>query len=158
MRVVSSPSCFIFLADAGARCRFTHDVRGYLSAKPGDVKFPAPSDLSTQPPFVILGDGVAKNVANQPAETHSSLDPTTLCPIYSETGKCRHGFKCRFLGAHAMAAVDGFPDELSLVVDGDKAAHAAISAAELNFVDPDVRKQLRTRKVIPFHQPRGQLN
>ena len=103
---------------------------------------------------MILGDGGAKNVANQFAETHSSLNPTT-CAIYSETGKCRHGFKCRFLGAHAKAAVDGFPDELALVVDEDKTAHAAISAAELNFVDPDVRKQLRTRKVVSFHPPRG---
>ena len=50
------------------------------------------------------------------------------------------------------AAPGGFSDELSLIVDGDKVAHVAISAAELNFVDPDVRKQLRTRKVTtPIH-------
>ena len=102
-----------------------------------------------------LGDGEAKIVANQVAQTTSSLDPTTICPVYSETGKCRHGFKCRFLGAHVKAEGDDFSDELSLIVDGDKAAHAAVSTAELNFVDSDVRKQLRTRKVIAFHPPRG---
>ena len=53
------------------------------------------------------------------------------------------------------AAGDDFSDELSLVVDGEKAAHTAVSSAELNFIDPDVRKQLRTRKVIAFHPPCG---
>jgi len=108
-----------------------------------------------QDPFVFPGDGEVKNVANQVPEFSSSLDPTTICPVYSETGKCRHGFKCRFLGAHVRAAGDGFSDELSLAFDGEKAAHTAVSSAELNFVDPDVRKQLRTRKVIAFHPPRG---
>lgn len=108
--------------------------------------FPAPSDLSHEPPFVILGD-----VSDQVAESQSSLDPRTICPVHSETGKCRHGFKCRFLGAHVKTAENGLSDELSLVVDGGKAAHAVVSAAELNFVDPDVRKQLRTRKVATFH-------
>lgn len=102
-----------------------------------------------------LGDGETKNTANKVAETGASLDPTTICPLYSETGKCRHGFKCRFLGAHGKVPEDEFSDELSLVVDGEKAAHAAVSAAELNFVDPDVRKQLRTRKVTAFHPPCG---
>ena len=76
-----------------------------------------------------------------------------MCPVHSETGKCRHGFKCRFLGAHVEAAGDGISDESSLIIDGEKAAHAAVSAAELNFVDPDVRKQLRTRKVTTFYSP-----
>lgn len=83
-----------------------------------------------------------------------SLDPTTICPVYAETGRCRHGFKCRFLGAHVKAAGCS-SDELSLVVDGEKVAHVAVSAAELNFIDPDVRKQLRTRKVVTFHPLRG---
>lgn len=105
---------------------------------------------------MLPGDGEADNVANQVTGVSSSLDPTAVCPVYSETGKCRHGFKCRFLGAHVKATGNGFPDELSLVIDEDKAAHAAVSAAELNFVDSDVRKQLRTRKVIlAFHLPRG---
>lgn len=97
------------------------------------------------------------NVANQVAETQSSLDPTTVCPVHSETGKCKYGFKCRFLGAHAKATEDDFPDEssISLVIDGEKAAHTALSAVELNFVDPDVRKLLRTRKVTAFCPPRG---
>lgn len=99
---------------------------------------------------MIFEDVEARKVASEGAETHSSLDPTTMCPIHSETGKCRHGFKCRFLGAHAKVVGDGFSDELSLIVDGDKAAHAAVSSMELNFVDSDIRKQLRTRKVITF--------
>lgn len=66
-------------------------------------------------------------------------------------GRCKHGFKCRFLGAHAKTMEDGLSDELSLVVDGEKAAHVAVSTVELNFIDPNVRKQLRTRKVTNFH-------
>ena len=130
-----------------ARCRFTHDLQGYLSAKPRDVKFPTLSDLSNQPPFVSLDDSEVRGVANQATGVRSSLDPATTCPVHAETGKCKHGFKCRFLGAHAEGGSSG---ELSLVVDGEKVAHAAVSAAELNFVDPDIRKQLRTRKVTTF--------
>jgi hypothetical protein len=104
---------------------------------------------------VFPGDGEVKNFANRVAEINSSLDPTTMCPVYSETGKCKHGFKCRFLGAHVKATEDDFSDELSLAFDGEKAAHTAVSSVELNFVDPGVRKQLRTRKVIAFHPPRG---
>ena len=94
------------------------------------------------------GDGEVKNVAIQVAKFSSSLNPTTISPVYSETGKCRYGLKCRFLGAHVRAAGDGFSDELSFAFDGERAEHMAISSAESNFVDPDVRKQLRTRKVI----------
>ena len=47
-----------------------------------------------------------------------------------------------------------FSDELSFAFDGERAEHMAISSAESNFVDPDVRKQLRTKKVIAFHPPR----
>ena len=89
------------------------------------------------------------------AGIQSSLDPTTTCPVHSETGKCRYGFKCRFLGAHVKTAENGLSDELSLVIDGEKAAHEAVSASELNFVDPVVRKQLRTRKVTKFYSPCG---
>ena len=104
---------------------------------------------------MTLGDVNANTVANQVVETQSSLDPETRCPVHSETGSCRHGFKCRFLGAHVKSLKNGFSDELLLVVDGEKAAHAAVSAMELNFIDPDVRKQLRTRKVTMFHPPCG---
>lgn len=104
---------------------------------------------------MILANAEAKNPVNPVAEIQSSLGPTTICPVYSETGKCKHGFKCRFLGAHVKVARNGISDESSLVVDGDKVAHAAVSAVELNFVDPDVRKQLRTRKVMTFHSVRG---
>ena len=126
-----------------------------LSAKPRDIKFPAPSDLSIQPPFVFPGDEEAKNVANQATGVGSSLDPTTVCSVHSEIEKCKYGFKCRFLGAHVKVAGDDFSDELSFVVDGDMVARAAVSAAELNFIDPDVRKQVCTRKMITFHPPLG---
>lgn len=104
---------------------------------------------------MIPGDAKANTVAVQVAETRSSLDSTTICPVHSEMGECKHGFKCRFLGAHAKTAENGSSDQLSLVVDGEKVAHAAVSAVELNFVDPNVRKQLRTRKVTGFNSPRG---
>ena len=147
--------CRVFVhAVEESRCRFTHDVKRYLAAKPRDIKFPALSDISIQLPFASLGDEGARTDANQVAESRSSLDSTTICPVYAATGRCKHGFKCRFLGAHVKATADDFSDELSLVVDGDKAAHAAVSAAELNFVGPDVRKQLRTRKVVTCHSSR----
>ena len=104
---------------------------------------------------MIPGDAEVNDVANQVTETQSSLDPTTICPVHAETGKCRHGFKCRFLGAHVRTAKNGSSDELSFVIDGEKVAHAAVFSAELNFVDPNVRKQLRTRKVTKSHPTRG---
>ena len=104
---------------------------------------------------MIPGDGEGDGVAEQVFEAQPSLDPTTTCPAYSETGRCRHGFKCRFLGAHLKATGDNFSGELSLTVDDEKATHTAVSAVELNFVDSDVRKRLRTRKVTPFYSSRG---
>jgi tRNA-dihydrouridine synthase 3 len=75
-----------------------------------------------------------------------SIDFTTACPVFTETGSCQHGFKCRFLGAH-VRKVATEPESYELVKDGDKQAKSALTSNELNFIDNDVKKALQKRKV-----------
>jgi tRNA-dihydrouridine synthase 3 len=121
------------------RCRFTHDISAYLAAKPRDILFPSASSLTEFPPFVQARHDSSSNDA-----ATSTIDFDTVCPVFEETGHCRHGLKCRFLGGHAQRGDDG---EIVLVVDTEKEARAAISTTELNFVDADTLKLLRSRKV-----------
>jgi len=72
------------------------------------------------------------------------VDKSAICPVFSETGECRYGLKCRFLGGHVQKDSSG---NLVLIVDEEKKARSAISAKEVNFVGPDVLKLLRSRKV-----------
>ena len=118
-----------------SRCRFIHDIPSYLSAKPRDIYFSSISLFSDTPPFLPL-----------PEETYStSIDPTTICPVYQETGYCRHGFKCRFLGGHVRTDPDS--GDLVLLRDEEKMARTALSSKEVNFVEGDVMKLLRSKKV-----------
>ena len=94
------------------------------------------SDIS---PYAPPQDSLTK-----PHPDFPSLDMSTVCPVFAETGECRYGFKCRFLGGHVRTAETG---ELSLVGDEDKKARAALTAHEVNFVGADVQKALRSRKV-----------
>ena len=99
------------------RCRFSHDVFAYLSAKPQDLRFPSSSDLSDKPPFVEVPAEDAEMVdADFP-----SVNFSATCPIFEKIGECRHGLKCRFLGAHAQKTMDndGKPS-LQLVIDEEK--------------------------------------
>lgn len=121
------------------RCRFTHDVSAYLTAKPRDIHCPSHEDISTEPPFVRLPD-----VEMSEEGPRSSLDPTTTCPVFQRVGECKHGLKCRFLGNHVRTREDG---ELELVVDEDKKAHVAASETEVNFIDADSLRKIRTKKV-----------
>jgi tRNA-dihydrouridine synthase 3 len=86
-----------------------------------------------------------------PHEKFKSIDVTTRCPVWDELGECRYGFKCRFLGGHVKITPAGestdVTEELTLVADEDKKAHAAVSMKEINFVGADVQKALRSRKV-----------
>ncbi|KAF8651519.1 hypothetical protein AX16_004715 [Volvariella volvacea WC 439] len=126
------------LCEFGDSCRFSHDITAYLAAKPRDLRVPSTSEaleklFSQQEPV--------------PEEHTSSVDPTTVCPIYAETGECRYGYKCRFFGGHSKADDTG-----NLVManpDENKKAQAALTAHELNFVGPDIQKALRSRK-YPF--------
>ena len=74
----------------------------------------------------------------------TSLDPNTTCALFKRTGECKHGLKCRFLGSHSRIQEGG---ELELLVDEEKKAHVAASEAEVNFVDADTLRKIRTKKV-----------
>ncbi|KAH9847034.1 zinc finger dihydrouridine synthase [Lenzites betulinus] len=134
-KVASGRQC-----EFGSECRFTHDVSAYLAAKPKDIHFPSSEDLSDSPPFVRLPDA---EMAEDGDPTKSSLDSTTTCAIFKHTGECKHGLKCRFLGSHVRTKEDG---ELELVVDQDKKARVAASETEVNFLDADSLRKIRTKK------------
>uniref|UniRef100_A0A8H7XP70 tRNA-dihydrouridine(47) synthase [NAD(P)(+)] n=1 Tax=Psilocybe cubensis TaxID=181762 RepID=A0A8H7XP70_PSICU len=120
-------------------CRNTHDITSYLAAKPPDLRIPETSGFSEEPPYAPDAGSLRKI---HPA--YPSLDLNTVCPIFAETGECGYGFKCRFLGGHIRISEES--GELSLVTDEDKKAQAAVTAKELNFVETDVQKALRSRK------------
>ncbi|KAI0672475.1 zinc finger dihydrouridine synthase [Trametes maxima] len=126
----------------GNECRFTHDVTAYLAAKPRDIHFPSCEDLSDQPPFVRLPD-VEMGDSGDASESKTSLDPTTTCAIFQHTGDCKHGLKCRFLGNHAKTDEDG---KLELIVDEEKKARLAAAETEVNFIDADTLRKIRTKK------------
>jgi tRNA-dihydrouridine synthase 3 len=121
------------------RCRFTHDIPSYLEAKARDIHIPDISQTSETPPFAPSQDSLVTPHPNYP-----SLDLSTICPVFAETGECRYGFKCRFLGGHVKISESG---ELSIVGDDEKKARTALTAHEVNFVGADVQKALRSRKV-----------
>lgn len=121
------------------RCRFTHEIPAYLAAKTRDIHIPDMAQISDTPPYAPAQDSLVT-----PHPDFPSLDLSTVCPVFSETGECRYGFKCRFLGGHIRIAETG---EMSLVGDEDKKARAALTAHEVNFVGADVQKALRSRKV-----------
>ncbi|PIL29241.1 hypothetical protein GSI_09290 [Ganoderma sinense ZZ0214-1] len=133
-RVASGKKC-----DFGAECKFTHDVSAYLAAKPRDIYFPSTSEFTDEPPFVRLPD-VEMEEGDAPK---TSLDPNTTCPLFQKTGECKHGFKCRFLGSHSRIQEGG---ELELLVDEKKKAHVAASETEVNFIDGDTLRKIRTKK------------
>lgn len=125
------------------RCRFMHDIPAYLTAKPHDLHIPQMSEMSDLPPYAPSPETLRKSHPEYP-----TLDLNTVCPVFAETGECRYGFKCRFLGGHVKFSETG---ELSLVGDEDKKARAALTAHEVNFVGADVQRMLRSKKVCVFH-------
>ena len=113
-------------------------MAAYLAAKPKDIWFPSSSDLSDVPPFVR-----SLSTPENP-DLKTSIDTSTSCPVFQETGWCKHGLKCRFLGGHAQISESG---ALMLLRDEDKEAHTAVSSKEVNFVGPEVLAQLSKHKV-----------
>ena len=83
-----------------------------------------------------------------PHPLYPTLDTTTTCPVFAETGECRYGFKCRFLGGHVAVNTDTDVQtpSLTLIGDDDQKARAALTANEINFVSAEVQRQLRSRK------------
>ncbi|KJA22425.1 hypothetical protein HYPSUDRAFT_67097 [Hypholoma sublateritium FD-334 SS-4] len=132
-RVANGSTC-----EYGAECRFTHEIPAYLAAKTRDIHIPEMAQITDIPPYAPAQDSLVT-----PHPDFSSLDLSTVCPVFAETGECRYGFKCRFLGGHIRIAETG---EMSLAGDEDKKARAALTAHEVNFVGADVQKALRSRK------------
>ena len=83
------------------------------------------------------------------------MDYSTTCPVFAETGECRHGLKCRFLGGHVRTDDSG---QLVLIRDEDKRARSAVSAKEVNFMNPDTLKLLRSKKVRDMQFAERDLN
>lgn len=73
-----------------------------------------------------------------------SLDRSTACPVYETRGECNTGLKCRFLGAHCTKNDDG---TWGVTVNEEKQARAAVTEAELNFINGETLKQIRSKKV-----------
>ncbi|KAG2130122.1 hypothetical protein BD769DRAFT_1627940 [Suillus cothurnatus] len=134
LRVANGKIC-----EHGDECRFTHDVDAYLAAKPKDIRFPSITTISDVPPFIM--DTEEDNSTAD--DNHCSLEQHTSCPSFTDSGFCRLGLKCRFLGAHAKRDASGV---ITLVEDEDKRAQTALSATELNFVSADTLKLLRSKK------------
>ena len=74
----------------------------------------------------------------------AQFDETIRCPGYEATGECKLGLRCRFLGAHGRRDENG---NVILLVDDEKRAVAASTETEMNFVDGDILKEIRTKKV-----------
>lgn len=125
------------ICEYGENCKFSHDIPAYLAAKTHDIRVLESSEISDNAPFVKID----RPVRGQHMD-HPSIDWSTTCPIFAETGECRYGFKCRFLGAHAR--IDG--TSVTIVGDEDKKARAALTANELNFVSGNLLNSLRTKK------------
>ncbi|KAG1859955.1 zinc finger dihydrouridine synthase [Suillus tomentosus] len=128
------------ICEHGDECRFTHDIDAYLAAKPRDIRFPSITTISDVPPFIT---GTEEDDSTMADDNLSSLERHTSCPSFAESGVCRLGLKCRFLGAHAKRDVSGV---ITLVKDEEKMAQTALSATELNFVSADTLKLLRSKK------------
>ncbi|KAF5384202.1 hypothetical protein D9615_003375 [Tricholomella constricta] len=135
-RVANGTNC-----EYGAECRFTHDIPAYLVAKTQDIRIPELSEISDTPPFAADLTKVGKSHPD-----HPSLDLSAICPLFAETGECRYGFKCRFLGGHVSWDEAG---KLTLIEDEDKKARTVLSLQEVNFIGADIQKQLRSKK-YPF--------
>ncbi|KAF8581807.1 zinc finger dihydrouridine synthase, partial [Ramaria rubella] len=122
----------------GEKCRFTHDLKHYLSIKPRDIKFPSLQDLKTEPPFVTPPE------EGEIDPTFASVDYSTTCPIFGESGTCRYGLKCRFLGGHVRRTEDG--TSVEIVTDPTREEELRNSTTELNYLEPGTLKELRTKK------------
>jgi tRNA-dihydrouridine synthase 3 len=129
-------------------CRWSHDLPAYLQVKPADIHIP--ESLFSSPPFVSSSSLTPQSdnwdyIISQ----CSSASPTTRCPSFDELGECKHGYKCRFLGAHLqVVTVDGVM-RLDLKVDASK---KTADPAEYNGVDTDLLKSLRKREVSTLSQ------
>lgn len=143
------------ICSEGLKCRFSHDIPGYLAAKHRDVYLPSASALSSTPPFVSQPEP-ATPLEGAPV----SVDTNTTCPVFAETGYCRQGFKCRFLGGHFALATPPVADgsnqnensssatsaRMTLVVDEEKRRLMEDKTREGNIMPMNKVKDIRSRK------------
>ncbi|KAF8513739.1 zinc finger dihydrouridine synthase [Hysterangium stoloniferum] len=127
-----------FQCDFGAKCRYTHGIKAYLSTKSKDIKLPSRDILSNEPPFIL-----SQNNAEVDPD-FSSIDFTTVCPVFAETGACRAGFKCRFLGGHVRKVLEG--PGVELVTNPQRQEGLRSTTVELNYLGPGTSKQVRTKQ------------
>ncbi|KAJ7911826.1 zinc finger dihydrouridine synthase [Mycena leptocephala] len=116
-------------------CRNNHDIAAYLAAKPADLALLQPEDVKNMP--VPTAEGM---------EVDTAAERKIICPVFEETGECRYGFRCRYLGGHVRQNDDGVPE---LVKDAEKMAYAATTSVETNRLSNDTQKLLRSKK-YPF--------
>ncbi|TFK53220.1 FMN-linked oxidoreductase [Heliocybe sulcata] len=128
------------VCEFGETCRQSHDIPAYFASKPADLSIPPTSSLSTSPPF-------ARPSPSRSDPRHPSLDLNTTCPVFAALGECRYGLKCRFLGGHVkIADKEEGESELEMVFDEQKKARAVSTEEEINKVDAEVLKKVRSKK------------
>jgi tRNA-dihydrouridine synthase 3 len=123
-----------------SRCRGSHDLPAYIASKPSDLYWTPAPILLTTPPFLAPQPLPPQH----PYEEFPSIDASTACPYYGEHGRCKYGFKCRFLGGHIGRGEDG---TLVLLTDPERTAAAAITAVEKNSIEMSALKSLRRKEV-----------
>ncbi|KAJ6537426.1 zinc finger dihydrouridine synthase [Mycena vulgaris] len=128
------------MCDFGDQCKNNHDVPAYLAAKPPDLKLPQLAEVKDMP---LPGPSAMDVDSGEPAPAVTS---TTICPVFAETGECRYGFRCRYLGGHVRYDDSGAPE---LIKDGEKIAYAALASVEANRISAHAQKLLRSKK-YPF--------
>lgn len=111
--------------------------------KPRDILFPTNVDSISVPGSFTEDASTAESESNA-SDLPASVDPSAICPVFNSKGECKHGLKCRFLGAHVRKTESG---SLELLSEEDKVARRKLETTELNFLPPDVLKQLRSKKV-----------
>ena len=70
--------------DSFRNCKFSHDIPAYLAAKTHDIRVLESSEISDNAPFVEIDMPVREQHVD-----HPSIDRSTTCPIFAETGECR---------------------------------------------------------------------
>ena len=123
-----------------SRCRGSHDLPTYIASKLSDLHWTPTPILLNGSPFVVPRSSAPQS----PYEEFPSIDASTICPYYREHGRCKYGFKCRFLGGHTKRGEDG---TLMLLTDPTREAIAASTLVEKNSIEMSVLKSLRKKEV-----------
>lgn len=144
-RVASGGICEYTSGEKG--CKYSHDIEGYLKTKPRDLRFPGSVDEALRLSSVALDIGSSKegegNEAGKEKDSetqHGETPEEVRCPVFSDVGFCKAGFKCRYLGAHCTVGEDG----KHVLVDAS--TMSTPGGPELNHISPHTQKLLRTKK------------